>query len=95
VSRNKSENILNEVVLDRGKFHRFHANICVCVCVCARVHVCAQCVCMCVDGVCMCVCVCVMYVCVVCVCVCTCMRALWGSLLSGMNNIFRQVCTQY
>jgi hypothetical protein len=44
VSRNKSENILNEVVLDRGKFHRFHANICVCVCVCvcmrarARAH---------------------------------------------------------
>jgi hypothetical protein len=40
VSHSKIENIFNEVMLDRGKFHRFHANIyiymCVCVCVRAR-----------------------------------------------------------
>jgi len=53
VSRSKSENILNKVVLDRGKFHRFHANIYVCVCVCVHVHTrvharaLTHCVCMC------------------------------------------------
>jgi hypothetical protein len=77
MSHSKSENILNEVVLDRGKFHRFHENIYIYMSVCACVRVCMSVRCVCaracgvyVCGVCMCAhgvsCVCV---CVVCMCV--------------------------